>query len=44
MAIDSDAQMIYVSGGRVAEAEWEALKFSGLYSYDIRTGNWKMYK
>ncbi|PIL35929.1 hypothetical protein GSI_01589 [Ganoderma sinense ZZ0214-1] len=43
MAIDSDAQMIYVSGGRVVEMEWDALKFSGLYSYDIRTGNWKMY-
>lgn len=44
MAIDSGAQMIYVSGGRVVDAEWDALKFSGLYSYDIRTSRWKMYK
>ncbi|EJF65436.1 hypothetical protein DICSQDRAFT_79600 [Dichomitus squalens LYAD-421 SS1] len=43
MAIDSDAQMIYVSGGRVHEGEGEMLKFSGLYSYDIRTSKWKMY-
>ena len=44
MAIDSEAQMIYVSGGRVIDAEWDSLKFSGLYSYDIRTSRWKMYK
>lgn len=36
--------MIYVFGGRVADAEWEMLKFSGLYSYDIRTSRWKLYK
>ena len=44
MEIDSDAQVIYVSGGRVVDAEWDALKFSGLYSYNIRTSKWKMYK
>lgn len=44
MEIDSEAQMIYVFGGRVADAEWEMLKFSGLYSYDIRTSRWKLYK
>ena len=44
MAIDSEAQMIYISGGRVHEGEWEVLKFSGLYSYNIRTSKWKMYK
>ncbi|KAI0685090.1 Muskelin N-terminus-domain-containing protein [Cerioporus squamosus] len=43
MAIDCDAQVIYVSGGRVVDAEWDALKFSGLYSYNIRTSRWKMY-
>ncbi|KAL1942840.1 hypothetical protein VTO73DRAFT_5080 [Trametes versicolor] len=43
MEIDSEAQMIYVFGGRVADAEWEMLKFSGLYSYDIRTSRWKLY-
>ncbi|KAI0675370.1 Muskelin N-terminus-domain-containing protein [Trametes maxima] len=43
MEIDSEAQVIYVSGGRVAGTEWDALKFSGMYSYDIRTSVWKMY-
>ncbi|OSD06938.1 hypothetical protein PYCCODRAFT_1359801 [Trametes coccinea BRFM310] len=43
MVIDSEAQKIYVFGGRVGDAEWEALKFSGMYSYDIWTSRWKMY-
>ncbi|KAI0744125.1 Muskelin N-terminus-domain-containing protein [Daedaleopsis nitida] len=43
MALDHEAQVIYVSGGRVVDAEWDALRFSGLYSYDIRTSRWKMY-
>ncbi|KAI0829852.1 Muskelin N-terminus-domain-containing protein [Trametes gibbosa] len=43
MEIDSEAQVIYVFGGRVVDAELEALKFSGMYSYDIRTSKWKMY-
>ncbi|KAI9062824.1 hypothetical protein FKP32DRAFT_1572733 [Trametes sanguinea] len=43
MVIDSEAQKIYVFGGRVGDAEWEALKFSGMYSYDIRSSRWKMY-
>ncbi|KAI0645772.1 Muskelin N-terminus-domain-containing protein [Trametes meyenii] len=43
MEIDSEAQIIYVSGGRVTGTEWDALKFSGMYSYDIRTSKWKMY-
>ncbi|KAI8992965.1 Muskelin N-terminus-domain-containing protein [Trametes punicea] len=43
MEIDSESQTIYVFGGRVGDAEWEALKFSGMYSYDIRTSRWKMY-
>ncbi|KAH9858497.1 Muskelin N-terminus-domain-containing protein [Lenzites betulinus] len=43
MEIDSEAQVIYIFGGRVVDAELEALKFSGMYSYDIRTSKWKMY-
>lgn len=42
MAIDPEAQVIYVSGGRVVDGDWESLKFSGLYSYDIRRNRWKM--
>ena len=44
MAIDSEAQVIYVFGGHVNETEWDAMKFSGMYSYDIRTSRWKLYK
>ncbi|KAI0358515.1 hypothetical protein OH77DRAFT_1189211 [Trametes cingulata] len=43
MEMDCEAQVIYVFGGRVVDAEWEALKFSGMYSYDVRTSKWKMY-
>ncbi|EKM54710.1 uncharacterized protein PHACADRAFT_210495 [Phanerochaete carnosa HHB-10118-sp] len=42
MTIDSGAQVIYVSGGRVVDGDWDSLKFSGLYSYDIRKNKWKM--
>ncbi|KZT29147.1 hypothetical protein NEOLEDRAFT_1128727 [Neolentinus lepideus HHB14362 ss-1] len=40
MAIDSEAQMIYVFGGRVVDQK--SIKYSGLYSYNIRTNKWKM--
>ncbi|KAI0373966.1 hypothetical protein BV20DRAFT_936559 [Pilatotrama ljubarskyi] len=43
MEMDCEAQVIYVFGGRVVDAEWESLKFSGMYSYDVRTSKWKMY-
>lgn len=42
MVIDSEAQIIYVCGGRVVDGDWESLKFSGLYSYDIKKNRWKM--
>lgn len=41
MVIDSEAQMIYVSGGRVVDADWELCKYSGLYAYDIQAGSWE---
>ena len=41
MSIDSEAQMIYVSGGRVVDTDWDSMKFSGMYSYDIRACRWK---
>lgn len=42
MVIDSEAQIIYVSGGRVADSDWETSKHAGLYAYDISTGRWKV--
>ncbi|CAL1706336.1 unnamed protein product [Somion occarium] len=42
MVIDTTSQMIYVYGGRVVDGDWESIKYSGLYSYDIKTGRWKM--
>ena len=42
MVIDSEAQVIYVSGGRVVDGDWEVSKYSGLYAYEIRTGIWQM--
>ncbi|TFY55491.1 hypothetical protein EVJ58_g8218 [Rhodofomes roseus] len=42
MVLDCEAQIIYVSGGRVADGDWELTKYSGLYAYDIRTGSWQL--
>ena len=42
MAIDPEAQIIYVSGGTVVDGDYELMKFSGLFSYDIRRNKWKM--
>ncbi|KAH9944718.1 Muskelin N-terminus-domain-containing protein [Amylocystis lapponica] len=44
MVVDSNAQMIYVSGGRVVDGDWEQCKYSGLYGYDIRTGTWELFQ
>lgn len=42
MAVDSAAGVIYVSGGRVVDGDWDSLKFSGLYSYDISKNSWNV--
>ncbi|KAH9920145.1 Muskelin N-terminus-domain-containing protein [Fomitopsis serialis] len=42
MVMDCEAQVIYISGGRVVDGDWELCKYSGLYAYDIRTGSWQM--
>jgi hypothetical protein len=42
MVVDSEAQIIYVFGGRVVDGDWDVSKFSGLYSYDIASSKWKM--
>ena len=40
LELDSEAQIIYVHGGRVIDGTWMANKYSGMYSYDIRAGKW----
>ncbi|KAH7889083.1 Muskelin N-terminus-domain-containing protein [Phlebopus sp. FC_14] len=44
MAMDCEAQMLYVFGGRVVDGNWEleSQKYSGFYSYNIRTSKWKL--
>lgn len=42
IVLDPDAQVIYVHGGRVVDGDWQTAKYSGLYSYDLRTGKWSM--
>ncbi|KAF4567413.1 hypothetical protein EYR40_006412 [Pleurotus pulmonarius] len=41
MVIDSDAQIIYVFGGRVIEKHSDIIKYSGFYSYNIRLSKWR---
>lgn len=41
MVMDSEAQMIYVFGGRVVDGDWDTLKLSGLYSYNVSTSKWR---
>ena len=38
MAIDSEQQVIYLSGGRIVGGDWG---FAGMFSFDIRRGKWK---
>ena len=42
MVIDPESQMIYVFGGRIVDGNWDEVKYSGLYSYNIRTSRWKL--
>ncbi|EJD02721.1 uncharacterized protein FOMMEDRAFT_156054 [Fomitiporia mediterranea MF3/22] len=37
LVLDTDAQVLYVQGGRVVDDDWKNPKYSGLYSYDLRT-------
>jgi len=41
MAMDSDAQILYVFGGRVVDGDWNKSKYAGLYSYNVSTSKWK---
>ncbi|KIY73013.1 hypothetical protein CYLTODRAFT_342854 [Cylindrobasidium torrendii FP15055 ss-10] len=41
MVIDSDAQMLYVFGGKVVEERGSSnVKYSGFYSFNVRTNRW----
>lgn len=42
MVMDSEAQMLYVFGGRVVDGDWDVSKFSELYSYNLITSKWKL--
>ncbi|KAF8907826.1 Muskelin N-terminus-domain-containing protein [Gymnopilus junonius] len=41
MVMDSEAQILYVFGGRVVDGDWDTPKYSGLYSYNVSTSKWK---
>ena len=40
LALDAEAQILYVQGGRVVDGDWNTPKYSGLFGYDLRTGKW----
>jgi len=42
MVMDSEAQILYVFGGRVLDGDLDTSKYSGLYSYNISTSKWKL--
>ncbi|KAI6037579.1 Muskelin N-terminus-domain-containing protein [Pisolithus marmoratus] len=42
MVMDSETQMIYISGGRVVNGDWDSPKYSGFYSYNVKTNKWKL--
>ncbi|KAG6919366.1 hypothetical protein DXG01_006915 [Tephrocybe rancida] len=42
MVLDSESQILYIFGGRVVDGDWESVKYSGLYSYNIRLSKWKL--
>jgi hypothetical protein len=42
MVMDCEAQILYVSGGRVVDGDWDSPKYSGMYSYNVRTSKWKL--
>ncbi|KAH7910095.1 Muskelin N-terminus-domain-containing protein, partial [Hygrophoropsis aurantiaca] len=42
MVMDSDAQILYVSGGRLVDADIENPKYAAFYSYNVRTSKWRL--
>ncbi|PPR03546.1 hypothetical protein CVT24_007035 [Panaeolus cyanescens] len=41
MAVDSEAQILYVFGGCVVDGDSDTHRYSGLYSYNIRLSKWR---
>ena len=41
MAMDCEAQILYVFGGRVLDGDWDTSRYSGLYSYNVRLSRWR---
>lgn len=42
MVINSEAQILYVYGGRVLDGDWDNYKYVGLYAYNLKTSRWKL--
>ncbi|KAF7315763.1 Muskelin-N domain-containing protein [Mycena indigotica] len=42
MAMDSEAQVLYMYGGRVIDNDWANTKYAGLYSYNVATAQWQL--
>ncbi|THU94177.1 hypothetical protein K435DRAFT_966971 [Dendrothele bispora CBS 962.96] len=42
MVMDSEAQMLYVFGGRVVDGNSDSVKYSGLYSYNVQNNKWRL--
>jgi len=42
MVFDSERQVLYVSGGRVVDNDWDTYKYAGLYAYNIKMARWKL--
>ncbi|KAF8070082.1 Muskelin N-terminus-domain-containing protein [Lyophyllum atratum] len=42
MVMDCETQILYVFGGRVVDGDWDSVKYSGLYSYNVRLSKWKL--
>lgn len=42
MVMDCAAGIIYVFGGRVVDGDWDSIKYSGLYSYNVRLSKWRL--
>ncbi|KAF8634267.1 hypothetical protein AX17_004224 [Amanita inopinata Kibby_2008] len=40
MALDSEAQILYVFGGRIVDGDWDTIKCAGMYCYNVRKNKW----
>lgn len=41
MAMDCEAQILYIFGGRVVDGDWDNSTYSGLFSYNVRLSRWR---